>query len=279
MEEVGLAYSDRFQVLICKDHGYCLTNKGYRRHLWALHAVKGEVVQVVANEVDSLVLAEPTSIPSPPPTSTPIPGLIVYTFFRCTLPECDGGPTACSRREETVVKHQAKAHNTGSRKKTKRASFMIKTIYMQTFFPQPHHRWFEVVAPIPNAPPLATTSTASDQEQGQQQGLLPQATRDKRRKGIRAPQDASQRRSEDTGAIEDRRQFTKRLEYLSLTSQTAWSSQFEQLSSQELHASQTPPWLVATGIAAFLEGLPLEKSELFRLRSSASLNGRVRTSF
>ena len=156
---------------------------------------------------------------------------------------------------------------------------MIKTIYMQTFFPQPYHRWFEVVAPIPNAPSLATTSTASDQEQGQQQGLLPQAARDKRRNGIRAPQDASQRRSEDTGAIEDRRQFTKRLEYLSLTSQTAWSSQFEQLSSQELHASQTPPWLVATGIAAFLEGLPLEKSELFRLRSSASLNGRVRASF
>ena len=57
-------------------------------------------------------------------------------------------------------------------------------------------------------------------------------------------------------------------------SQDSWQAQFQALeSTSELHESQTPPWLSNTGIATFLEGLPLEKSELFQLRISSTAEG------
>jgi hypothetical protein len=61
---------------------------------------------------------------------------------------------------------------------------------------------------------------------------------------------------------------------LSATKQ-GWQSQFEMIDTMELHADQTPPWLLTTGISSFLARLQQEKKEILGLRSSPVLLGKL----
>jgi len=227
MEEVGLIYLQYYGVLACKYHGYCLTRKSFRRHLWSHHAVKGELVRRITDEVDTLNLLDSLSISLPPASSPPIPELSVHLFYRCTLAECSGEPAACSQLRETVVKHQSKAHGVGVRKAIKPTDSVIELISMQSFFPHPLLRWFRVQTnqQVPQTSPQSVDSM----QRGFQQAL-----------------DASKEQ---------------------------WQAQFETIPPQELYQSQTPPWLVTTGIAPFIERLRLEKTELRALRLSPVVLG------
>lgn len=105
MEELGLVYLSRYRVLLCKEHGYCLSPKRYRRHLWELHAVKGDIVKHVVDEVQELDLVDPAAVATPVYNETAIPYLTVTPFVRCILSDYVRGTTACSQRAETVRKY------------------------------------------------------------------------------------------------------------------------------------------------------------------------------
>ncbi|KAL2040046.1 hypothetical protein N7G274_007449 [Stereocaulon virgatum] len=229
MEQVGLIYLQRYGVLACKDHGYCLTRKSFRRHLWSHHAVKGQLVRRVTDVVDTLNLIDPSLIPLPPASSPPIPELSVHLFYRCTLANCGGEPASRSQQREIVVKHQSKAHGVGVRKAIKPDESAIELVSMQSFFPHPLLRWFQVQT----SQQVSPTSTRS----------------------LNCMQ----------------RSFQQALD----ASKEEWQAQFETIPTQELHQSQTPPWLVMTGIAPFLERLQLEKTELRSLYSSPVILGRT----
>ena len=245
MEQLHLVYLSRYQVILCQEHGYCITPKNFRRHLWDLHAVKGDIVRQAVEEIQPLDLADPATVEPPPPNGSPISGLTVRPFFRCLLPDCDRGATACSQRAETVRKHQAKDHSIGVRKRIKPTGQTIEQISMQSFFLHPFSRWFQVQG-TPSSPSPQPASSSS----------RPAATP-----------------TEDEAPSDCMQQWW-RLTYAA--SQESWQAQFQALEpTSELHQSQTPPWLVNTGIAAFLEGLPLEKSDLFQLRISSTAEGKV----
>ena len=137
IEEAGLVYLPRYKVLACKEHGYCLTKKSYRRHLWSHDALKGKLVRRVTDQVEGLSLIEPSDVALPAARGAPIPELSVHLFYRCTLADCDGEAAACSQRKETVVKHQSKTHRVGSRKAIKPDDSMIELASKQSFFPHP----------------------------------------------------------------------------------------------------------------------------------------------
>ena len=248
MEQLRLVYLSRYQVILCQEHGYCITPKNLRRHLWDLHAVKGEIVRTAVEDIQQLDLADPVTIePLPPPDGSPIPGLTVRPFFRCLLPDCDRGATACSQRAETVRKHQAKDHGVGVRKRIKPTGQTIEQISMQSLFLHPFSRWFQVQG-APSLPSPAAPAAASSR---------PAATPIEEDE---APSDCMQQWWRTTYAA----------------SQASWQARFQALeSTSELHESQTPPWLINTGIATFLEGFPLEKSDLFQLRISSTAEGRL----
>ncbi|KAL8688231.1 MAG: hypothetical protein Q9218_005804 [Villophora microphyllina] len=96
---------------------------------------------------------------------------------------------------------------------------------MQSFFPHPLLRWFEV------RPPSLTASSGQGSEQD----------------------DGSNR-------------LQKQIQHSFQASKRSCEVHLSQLSTEELHASQTPPWLRASGIAPFLEGLPFEKVEIRSLK-------------
>ncbi|KAL2036412.1 hypothetical protein N7G274_010874 [Stereocaulon virgatum] len=229
MEQVGLIYLQRYGVLACQDHGYCLTRKSFRRHLWSHHAVKGQLVRRVTDVVDTLNLIDPSLIPLPPASSPPIPELSVHLFYRCTLANCGGEPASRSQQREIVVKHQSKAHGVGVRKAIKPDESAIELVSMQSFFPHPLLRWFQVQT----SQQVSPTSTRS----------------------LNCMQ----------------RSFQQALD----ASKEEWQAQFEAIPTPELHQSQTPPWLVMTGIAPFLERLQLEKTELRSLYSSPVASGKA----
>lgn len=149
MEELGLIYLSRYRVLLCKEHGYCLPPKRYRRHLWELHAVKGDIVKQVVEEVQELDLVDPVAVATPACNEAAIPYLTVTPFVRCILSDCVRGATACSQRAETVRKHQSKDHGVGVRKSVKPSGPTTEEICMQSFFPSPFARWFQVQMPSP----------------------------------------------------------------------------------------------------------------------------------
>lgn len=222
MEHFNLVYLHSHRVLLCKEHGYCLTKKTARRHLWSHHAAKGTLAQMAVQELQELDLAEPPSISLPTASSEPVPGLPIRDFFRCALDHCDGEPAACSQRKETVVKHQSKTHRVGARKATKPSESSIECIYMQSFFPHPLLQWFPVQ---PAKETQARSSTPGDSMQSRIQQAV-SATKE------------------------------------------AWREQLDVIPAQELHAAQTPPWLITTGISPFVERLRQGKPEILGLRSS-----------
>ena len=112
----------------------------------------------------------------------------------------------------------------------------------QTFFPHPNANWFQVQLPTPTAArslPLTPCDENSSDD---------------------SPSDLMRDWWDTTLA----------------STHDSWQSQFNVLQdTSELHTSQTSPWLVSTGIAAFLEGLPYTKSELFQLSGQGANRGMV----
>lgn len=159
MEQLNFVHLPRYRVLLCNDHGGCVSKKRFKKHVWALHAARGEIVQIADLEVQALDIAEPQDIDLPPPSHAPIPGLKVFTFFRCLVSGCSQESTACSQREETVRKHQSKVHKI-HHKKGIDASSTIELISMQSFFQPPLQRWFQVLSPP--APALAAAESPAD---------------------------------------------------------------------------------------------------------------------
>ena len=242
MEQVGLTYLEKYQVVLCRQHGSCVTPKQLKRHLWDLHRVRGLPVAEAQAEVDQLPLAEPTAVQYSEANGRPIEGLKTKTFFICRLSNCQGGPTARSQRLDTVRKHQSKDHGVGVRKTVKPTADDIEPISMQSFFLHPNDTWFQVRLPTPTAPrPLHPT-----------------------------PNDEG---TNDDGPSDQMKDWW----HANLAStQDAWQSQFNVFEdTAELHTSQTAPWLVRTGIAAFLEGLNYEKSELYQLSGQGANRGIV----
>ena len=243
MEQVGLTYLDKYQVVLCRQHGACVTPKQIKRHLWVFHHVRGLPVVEAQAEVDQLPLAEPTTVKYSEANGLPIKGLKTKTFFICRLSNCQGGPTARSQRLDTVRKHQSKDHGVGVRKKTvKPTANDIEQILMQSFFLHPNDTWFRVRPPTPTTPrPLRPTPNNEG--------------------------------NNDDGPSDQMQDWW----HANLAStQDAWQSQFNVFQdTAELHTSQTAPWLVRTGIAAFLEGLEYEKSELFQLSGQGANRGMV----
>lgn len=65
MEAIGLVYNSSLQVIICIEHGYCLSRSRVKRHLQVLHAAKGSALKVACDEVAGLELAELSKLDVP----------------------------------------------------------------------------------------------------------------------------------------------------------------------------------------------------------------------
>ena len=114
MEAIGLVYNTSIQVVICVEHGYCLSSTRVRRHLQELHTTKGSALKAACEEVAGLELADLSTleIPSGRP---PIPYLTIDSGFQCIATACNLDKRSISKNRTTVEKHLSEVHNIGRR--------------------------------------------------------------------------------------------------------------------------------------------------------------------
>ena len=114
MEAIGLAYNTSMQVIICVEHGYCLSRSTVRRHLQKLHAAKGSALKAAYDKVAGLELAEPSilEVPSGGPL---ILYLTIDSGFQCAATACTLDKRSISKNRNTVEKHLSEVHSIGRR--------------------------------------------------------------------------------------------------------------------------------------------------------------------
>lgn len=240
METLNLMYNDRYQLVICIEHGYCVAASSVKHHLNHLHNIKGDRLHAALAEANSLEIRDPRQVQ--PPTDAPaIPHLTIDSGFRCGIPACKLSKPFVSKSKRTIEKHLSKEHAVGHAKgKAKPTSIHIEAVCVQSFLPRPHYKAFAIQGePEAPAPFLARPATPKH----------PSADADNAPHAETPPH---------AGFIDLRAQYQ--------TSEQQWLESHEQfLPDDDQYIKQTPPWIKSTGIRNWVQGLGVEKKNIWDL--------------
>jgi len=245
MEAFNLVYLPSYYIVVCREHGYCLTNLTLKRHLGRLHGAKGEPLDAVLEELERLVIHDPSQVQFPSDGS-PIPELPVFPGFQCALTACNNDEDALSQYRPAVEKHQARVHAVGKRKRIKPTPGIIREVSMQSLLPRPYYRPVLVRPDYQQCPstPLHTNSLSE---------------------GEGSPSPSLHAVAQGSEQLQDF--MSTRYE----SSQTSWASTFDRVpKGGEQGLNQTPPWILSTGISNFIAGLGCDKEDLQSLLSTTA---------
>lgn len=245
MESTNLIHNRDFPLLICIEHGYCVAPKSLKHHLNSLHGVKGERLRAALAEANTLQARDPRQA-QPPLNALAIPHLPIDAGYRCGILACKHRKPFVSKSRRTVEKHLSKEHDVGHAKgKTKPLADHIEDVRVQSFLSSPHYLAFAVQMPAALPSPLPALSARA--RPPSRASTSPPAT-------IEANEGISSHVELDN------------LEAQYLSSQQQWQESHERfLPDEEQYVKQTPPWIRATGIRDWLQGLGVEKKSIWDL--------------
>ena len=234
MEAIGLVYNTSIQVVICVEHGYCLSSARVRRHLQELHTTKGSALKAACEEVAGLELADLSTlkIPSGRP---PIPYLTIDSGFQCIATACNLDKRSINKNRTTVEKYLSEVHNIGRRPgKTLLQNTDIRQVCIQSLLPRYQYRPFIVQGSLGLDKPLE-----------------------------KAQRDTSHITVGEAYPIADMQALSSLLEDQYSSSQQDWKQIYDHLPLPDTQENDLGAlWLNRTGISRWVAGFKMDKKEL-----------------
>jgi hypothetical protein len=102
-----VTYNAEYQVLICRQHGYCIPPEGITRHLRRFHgAIALQTRQAIIDYSKTLDLLTPEEVATPTEIQQPVSGLRTIAGFRCHYDGC----TELRSTEVSIKQHCRETH-------------------------------------------------------------------------------------------------------------------------------------------------------------------------
>ena len=157
MEVYNLQYLSPYEVILCRDHDYCLRRDGCEKHLRRSHAARGSSLKRAIMKIRDLSqLHKPEDIQNPTSGKAPISGLLIISGLQCVIDDCD----FITSSTKNMQRHQSKLHELVEFKNTHQHTEDVTTrISYQSFFSKPFFRPFVVDNLYTSQQPLEKFST------------------------------------------------------------------------------------------------------------------------
>ena len=123
MDFYDLEYLEKFNIIIYKDHGYCLNPKAIEHYLRRLYIAKGSALATALDEIYSsdFLLKSLTEVVFIPQLERPqIPQLPCLRGFQYIFPDCELASDLLNPSRRAIEKHQNRLYIIGKGKANKR---------------------------------------------------------------------------------------------------------------------------------------------------------------